>query len=218
MSRQTEQPIIWLTKTSLPTRQAEQLLACLSASEAARLAEFQAPAKRSEYVASRWLLRKALSARFGASFQHWQIHDQAGAAPVVENGPEPCFVSLSHSGAWVAIALDKQPLGLDIERTRPMPLQDKIAQRLFTAKQCQQLDQSPKPQQQQLFFQYWTAKEALYKAHSQLGQPQAFFRRSLPATTPFHVSHHDQSNYAIALAQHQPDTIWRTQTLVAAPT
>lgn len=68
------------------------------------------------------------------------------------------FFSLSHSHHLALIAISKaEPIGVDIEYLREVPNQLAIAKRFF----------SPCEDPEKTFFEIWTAKEALVKAHGQ---------------------------------------------------
>ncbi len=197
---------IWLARWPLGEPCVKQLQGWLGQSEQSRYATIKSDSKRSEYLASRYLLRHALSKRFDASLSGWQITEQPKAAPRADNVPEPCFVSISHSGDMVAVALSGEPLGLDIELPRAIPHRMKMARRLFTVEQCEALLKTEEPS---LFFKLWTAKEALYKAHSQLDQPIPFFSTKALDQSPFELKHFCHDGYLIALAHTDKTATWR---------
>ena len=79
--------------------------------------------------------------------------------------------SLSHSGDLVVCAVSDRPVGVDVERVRPIGL--RVARRFFTREEQEALldEQSAQallercddPDTLWRFYRYWTAKEAYFK-------------------------------------------------------
>jgi 4'-phosphopantetheinyl transferase len=65
--------------------------------------------------------------------------------------------------ALYAIARDRE-LGIDLERIRPLPDAEKIAQRFFSAREHTMICSLPTSKQHEAFFHCWTCKEAYLKA------------------------------------------------------
>ena len=75
---------------------------------------------------------------------------------------ESIHFNLTHSGDWVVIAIDDQPVGIDIEKIQPkIPDVEKIA---FTQEEIQQIYQIESQQLTTRFFKQWTRKESYIKA------------------------------------------------------
>jgi 4'-phosphopantetheinyl transferase len=73
--------------------------------------------------------------------------------------------NVSHSGGLVLIALSTgTPVGVDVEAIRPMPDLQSIASTHFQAAESALLAGLPESDAQVLFYQLWTAKEAVLKA------------------------------------------------------
>lgn len=200
--------MVWLANTPLHPERAVLVRSWLGASETARYAQIVSMAKQEEYLASRFLLRRALTVRFGGKPIVWNVEEQVKAAPIVTNSPSECHVSISHSGDRVAVALDVYPLGVDVERQRVIPSLENIARRVFTSSQCHQLSEVCGQAQQDLFFRLWTAKEARYKAQSQAGKQSLFFTNQEEAS-PFPVQYFQSGRYAIAVASQCLDESWK---------
>ncbi len=84
--------------------------------------------------------------------------------PYLNSFPDFQF-SISHSGDWVVCAIDRQPLGIDVQQLGVLDLD--IARRYFsTAENCDLL--SCAEQKRRLyFFQLWALKESYLKAVGQ---------------------------------------------------
>ena len=105
--------------------------------------------------------------------QKWSITDG-----VLHTGPEgqpylsgcDLFVSISHCDAVVACAVSREPVGIDVERIRPMDMH--ICRHVCVAEESAyvlgdaleaQLHPCTDPQVLERFFEVWTAKEAWFK-------------------------------------------------------
>jgi len=84
--------------------------------------------------------------------------------PYLENAPEVKF-SFSHTAgkALVAIAAEVE-LGVDIERLKPMPDLQPIAERFLPPGDAEALADTPAHLREREFFRRWTRAEALWKA------------------------------------------------------
>lgn len=125
----------------------------LSADEQARLSTFQSPKRRAEFLRGRSLLRSVLAARFGmeASVLPLSSAPSGGFAPL----EEALHLSLTHTGSVAAIALAPYPVGLDVERIRPVPTG-------LIARMCAENEMIPQHEAGALLT--WAAKEAVLKA------------------------------------------------------
>ena len=73
----------------------------------------------------------------------------------------PLSVSLSHSGAYIAVAVGQSPVGVDVERKRQFNLS--ISRRWFRPKEHEFLTSLPEAKRARAFFRLWTLKEAALK-------------------------------------------------------
>lgn len=81
--------------------------------------------------------------------------------PFITNVPDFHY-NLSHSGKWVVCAVDYYPLGIDVERIKPIDFS--IAERFFS--QTEYMDLMEKKEEERLgyFYDLWTLKESYIKA------------------------------------------------------
>lgn len=69
--------------------------------------------------------------------------------------------NLSHAGDWIICADDSAPVGVDIEKVRPIDFA--IAERFFTSSEYKLLLDAPEQKRLQLFYTLWTLKESYIK-------------------------------------------------------
>lgn len=102
---------------------------------------------------ARLLLGYALFRSLGLTPQKAAVHKNADGKPLSER----CFLSLSHSGSFAAVALSREPVGVDLEaKARAIP-PDGAARHFLTEKEAETLC----PEK---LLMIWTQKEALFKA------------------------------------------------------
>lgn len=70
--------------------------------------------------------------------------------------------NISHSDNVVAIAFDKEPIGIDVERTIPIGMD--LAQRFFSNEEYSDLIELKDRAQLEYFYDLWTLKESYIKA------------------------------------------------------
>ena len=122
----------------------------LSDSRRAHIDAFTNPAARKCSLAGELLLRKLL-AREGIR----AIPERAPSGQPVLPGSE-AFVSISHCDDRVVCAVSSAPVGIDIEKLRPV--RDGMAQRVCTPEELAYAGQD-----MTRFFEIWTAKESYFK-------------------------------------------------------
>jgi len=126
-----------------------------TAEEAARASRLATPVLRRRYLRAHAALRSILGSVTSAPLE-FALREKG--KPYLSSAPQVRF-NLAHSRgmALVAVALDLE-VGVDIERVRPLPEFEAIAQRYFPAGYTQ-------PTGERDFFRHWTRFEALLKAH-----------------------------------------------------
>ncbi|MCV2350892.1 4'-phosphopantetheinyl transferase family protein [Paucibacter sp. Y2R2-4] len=140
----------------LPDTQAQ-----LSPSELRRLQQFSHPHRRLLFLAGRDLARQVLLRRLGLSQPTLAIDAQGRSA--IE-GRRDLYLSIAHSGSWVACVVGHAPIGLDIENTGRQRDFLALARSVHSPTQCRAIEgASSVPEQAELFYRYWTLKEAHFK-------------------------------------------------------
>lgn len=109
------------------------------------------------HIVGEQMIRKHASERTGIDPTSICIHRGVNGKPMVAS----LQFNLSHSGSYVVCAFADAPIGVDIERIGPARLP--MAKRFFHPGEVARLTAAPKEEQDLLFFQIWTKKEAYLK-------------------------------------------------------
>ncbi len=156
---------IWRLRLTSPDR--PQLLTILAADEQRRAGQFLFDHHREHFVVGRARMRQLLAA-----------YAQCGANELdfaYENLGKPRFrqpelaarfhFNFSNSGDLGLFAITRdQPLGVDLERVRPMQDMLGLAKRYFADSETEKLTRLSSAEQPAAFFRCWTRKEAYLKA------------------------------------------------------
>lgn len=113
------------------------------------------PQDKRRSLAGLILLRKKIAERYGVTDYEFTYNENG--KPLLEF----CYFSISHSGEYVACALDDTPVGVDTEVIRDIPFRNDY--RLFTLEEVVYVNESEKEHNLR-FFEIWTKKEAYIKA------------------------------------------------------
>jgi 4'-phosphopantetheinyl transferase len=159
-----------LTEALLDQR-TQDTCAMLSASASARCAAFKSPKRQQQFLASRLLLAHAASdtlVQQGADYTVAQlvpkINESACGpcfAPAEHWGATPPWLSLSHSGEWIAAVAFSRRVGIDIERIATRDIQS-IARRVLPPEELSWVFGANTGQNER-FYRLWTLREAAYK-------------------------------------------------------
>ncbi|PHR28832.1 MAG: hypothetical protein COA36_05925 [Desulfotalea sp.] len=177
-------PIEGWNFTNLEGRQLNQLL---SEKEQCRFQRFRPPRKKTEFIASRLLLRHLLSTYTECDVLNTEaVPDGMGRPFWFENNrATDLFFSLSHTKNMVCCALSRhQEIGCDIESLQPRKYLQELAERVFSEQEHNYYQQLPLQSQSEFFYRSWTLKEAFIKA---LGQGLRIPLTSLSFTYMAHL-------------------------------
>ena len=137
----------------------------LPAEELARAGRLVDPAARERFLALRQALRAILARYVDSAPEGLRFGREARGKPFLVEPPSDWAFNLSDSRDLALLAVSRAgPVGVDLEHLRTVPRRDGIARRIFTAEQVAALEESPAEARDALFFQHWTAFEALQKA------------------------------------------------------
>ncbi|WP_019988570.1 4'-phosphopantetheinyl transferase family protein [Rudanella lutea] len=150
----------------LPTEAATVALweTLLQPTERERADRFRFPADRHRFVVGRGLFRLLAGVLSGQNPADVRVDTSPTGKPFLPDSPT-VHLNVSHSGAWIVLAVGCVPVGVDVEFMRSdVDVSDLFSSILSPAEQ-RALVQSPDAQT--LFYQFWTRKEALMKATGQ---------------------------------------------------
>ena len=157
------QIMIWLgaTNANVGATHAAAAPLLLPEEQAAAMA-LHNPADRCASLAAHAALRLMLSGAMGISPLNVRIHHGAHGKPLLDRGD--LHFSLAHVRGAVAIALARQPTGIDIERKTTLPDMEMIAATAFAPDSRTALDAVKGAARLDLFYRFWTLGEAFIKA------------------------------------------------------
>jgi 4'-phosphopantetheinyl transferase len=131
----------------------------LSADEQERAARLKIPQARARFIAGRVALRQILAKYTSQTLQF--IYGEHGKPALFNSG---LHFNLAHSEDRALLALARHPIGVDLERIRPLKEMAYIVRTAFTEGEQERLATLPADQQESTFFRLWTCKEAAMKA------------------------------------------------------
>lgn len=132
----------------------------LSTAEQMKLSSIKLPFVARRFESTRKLLRYLLDVYLKCPDGQIEKTDQG--KPFLPAFPEFHF-NVTHSKKMIMVALSLGPVGVDLERVRPLDVIP-IAKRFFSPQDLLFLPEENQEQNQQTFFKLWTAKEAALKA------------------------------------------------------
>jgi 4'-phosphopantetheinyl transferase len=144
-----------------------------SASEQQRLLTLQAPARRAQFLAGRWLMRSLLAQVHGGdALCDWPLTAEIDGPPQLLRAREQAlYLSISHSGDWVACAVSGCPVGIDVECPRRVRDVLRLARWVCNPSEQTQLAALQSPAREALFYRLWAIKEARFKQLAPGGCP-----------------------------------------------
>ncbi len=158
---------VWCVSLSLPPSRLRGLWPALSQDEQIRAARFYARRDRERYIVAHGLLRTILGLYLKMR------PEQIGFCYGPCGKPDLCAeqsgtllrfnLSKSHGLSLFAFTRGRG-IGVDLERIRPQPADERIAGRFFSPREVAVLRRLPKEAQAEAFFNCWTRKEAYIKA------------------------------------------------------
>lgn len=144
--------LLYYQLRSLPCGSAEQ--AVLSTEE------WAAAQKRGKiYIQTRAVLRRELANRLGCTPQEIAfVYSEHGKPSLPGN---PLYFNVSHSGDVLCLALHHAPIGVDVQKMRPLKTATLLAERIMCPQQLEAWQ--ARGAQEKEFFDCWCAAEALVK-------------------------------------------------------
>jgi 4'-phosphopantetheinyl transferase len=161
---------VWRIDLDLPEVRLQHLAATLSSDEFARAQRFYFPEHRQRFIAGRGILRSILGCYLGIEPQEVQFDYEPRGKPVLAAtfANSGLLFNLSHSQGLALCAVNRdRRIGIDLEYIRPISDVEALAQRFFLPREYDVMRSLSADQKQEVFFRYWTCKEAYLKATGQ---------------------------------------------------
>lgn len=155
---------LWFVNAGIPPSRAAEWI--LSQPERARADQFHTESLRNRYLTGRCALRLLLEHCFDVPILSQTFTLGPFGKPQLAEAPNAEF-SLSYSGDRVLIGLASGiPIGVDIERVRPIDGASELASDLFTCSEQLELERCEPMSRayDHMFLETWTRKEACVKA------------------------------------------------------
>ena len=149
----------WFALTATETEVAE-LATRLPDEDRQHAASYTHEGARRRFVVARTALRRLLGERLDTPPGDVPIAYGPHGKPTLADAAGPHF-NVAHSGEWAVIALADQPVGVDVERFRPMASAARLAERWFHPSERRRIAASADALRE--FFAVWVAKEAALK-------------------------------------------------------
>jgi 4'-phosphopantetheinyl transferase len=171
---------VWSIHTADPPQSERELRSLLTPAEQQRVDGYQRAVDRTMALVSRGALRLLLGEWLDCAPAELVFVRSARGRPVVCAAGAPSF-SVSHSGAWVLVALSRAAdIGVDVEQVRRLSDMDAVAAHCFAPSERAALRRLAPHEREAAFFRCWTRKEALVKAlGTGLGTPLHTFAVSM---------------------------------------
>jgi 4'-phosphopantetheinyl transferase len=144
-----------------------EYLSLLSPEEHERMARFVFERDRVRFLLTRALVRTTLSRYASVAPADWHFIANAHGRPEILDRPAgvpDLRFNLSHTDGLIACAVTiGREVGVDVEHVGRRLTQD-VAARFFAPAEVAHLQSLPGDEQERVFFDYWTMKEAYIKA------------------------------------------------------
>ncbi len=158
---------IWRINLNSDELQLQSFRETLSSDEIARAERFYFPEHRQRFMAGRGTLRTILGQYLDIAPKQVEFEYQPRGKPLLaaKFADQGLLFNLSHSQDLALLGVSCQhQIGVDLEYIRTMSDLEGLAKRFFSAREYEYLRLLSPAQQQQIFFRYWTCKEAYLKA------------------------------------------------------
>jgi 4'-phosphopantetheinyl transferase len=167
LNLRTEHVHIWRIHLHQPESILSKYRETLSSDEITRAERFYFPEHRQRFVVGRGSLRNILGRYLGVSPSAVAFDYQPRGKPFLADkfAASGLRFNLSHSQDLGLCGVSyQQPIGVDLEYMRQLSDLESLAKRFFLPAEYELVASLPPEQKQQIFFRYWTCKEAYLKA------------------------------------------------------
>src|ERR1044072_9281909 len=157
---------VWSINLDQPRHQVEAFEQLLSLDERNRAQRFYQVSDAQHFIIARGALRMLLADYLEMKPEHIGFaYGTHGKPALAASLNQPVCFNLSHSGSLALLAITSHgEVGVDIEALRTDFEVEAVGKQYFTRQAYAQICAAPASQQHQLFYRYWTLKEAYLKA------------------------------------------------------
>jgi 4'-phosphopantetheinyl transferase len=138
-----------------------KLLTYLPNDKQERVKKLAKPGDAKRVLLADILVRSAVANELKVSNKAIEFNANKYGKPVLKRDCDLHF-NVSHSEDWIVCAVDDEPIGIDIEKIRPVELE--FAAQFFSEEEYKILMSKSLEDQQHFFFDLWTLKESYVKA------------------------------------------------------
>jgi len=162
----SDQIHVWRAFLDLNSLEIRSLSGTLSSDEVAKAERFRFEKDKKKFIVARGILRRILGRYVGKDPHELRFEYTANGKPILVNSESGALsFNLSHSATFALYAVTLQKnIGIDIERIRYDIDVAEIARRFFSQEEVNSLESIHENKLHELFFRYWTRKEAFLKA------------------------------------------------------
>ena len=131
-----------------------EMLKCLNEYEADKIQRFMKYEDSLRSLYGKYMIKKYLGVdKLNLSYNQWK-------KPFLVDFPNT-HINISHSHEWVVVAIDENPVGIDIEKIQDIDMS--IAKSFFSKSESEYIFSLHKEKQLEEFYKIWTIKEAYIK-------------------------------------------------------
>lgn len=155
---------VWEIELARPPLAAEELRDCLTGEERVRADRYRVEKARQQFELTRGLLRSLLGRLLNVRPVDVPLGLTGIGKPILQEHGSRLEFNVSHTDGLALIALGGRPLGVDVERLRPMADADGLVSRFFSSVEQTRFRSLAPEIRLAGFFRGWTCKEAVIKA------------------------------------------------------
>ncbi|MEH6970996.1 4'-phosphopantetheinyl transferase family protein [Bacillus sp. JJ675] len=140
--------------------QFERMMAMVSEEKQDKVKRYRYPEDANRTLIGEVLIRKIISETFGLANEQIAFTSGRYGKPSALGLPNFHF-NISHSGKWILCAAGSSPVGVDVEKIKPVNYD--IAERFFSSEEYRDLMEKSEPERLSYFYHLWTMKESFVK-------------------------------------------------------
>jgi 4'-phosphopantetheinyl transferase len=155
---------LWLYSIHPHEHNLSELFSILSQAEQEKAKKFHFASDRKKYVISHGIMRRLLASYIECEPLkiHYQVNEYG--KPSMSTAQTPIHFNLTHSDNLAGLAIASSPVGVDIEKIKPLDDYLSMTKHFLSPKESLIFQSLAQQEQQLTFYRAWTRKEAYIKA------------------------------------------------------